>query len=110
MIKARPNFRNAYEFSKTSLWHFSYVGRANSKLYVGEVGYVQTKSIGNQIVNCPSQRLKMYSFIVCDASEPIQKQHYPMDERHKTVANGVARSHIKRCKHEQNVVCLIVVP
>ena len=45
----------------------------------------------------------MYSFTVCDASEPIPGVNYPMDVRHKAVAKGVARSQIKRFKHEDYV-------
>ena len=45
----------------------------------------------------------MYSFTVCDASEPITGVNYPMDVPHKAVANGVARIQIKRFKHEDYV-------
>ena len=45
----------------------------------------------------------MYSFTVCDASEPIPGVNYPMDITHKAVAKGVARSQIKRFKHEYYV-------
>ena len=45
----------------------------------------------------------MYSFTVCDASERIPGVNYPMDVRHKAVAKGVARSQIKRFKHEDYV-------
>ena len=45
----------------------------------------------------------MYSFTVCDASEPIPGVNYPMDIRHKAVAKGVARSQINRFKHEDYV-------
>ena len=45
----------------------------------------------------------MYSFTVCEASEPISGLNYPMDVRHKAVAKGVARSQIKRFKHEDYV-------
>ena len=37
---------------------------------------------------------------MCDASEPILGVNYPMDVRHKEVAKGLARSQIKRFKHE----------
>ena len=45
----------------------------------------------------------MYLFTVCEASEPIQGLNYPMEVRHKAVAKGVARSQIKRFKHEDYV-------
>ena len=45
----------------------------------------------------------MYSFTVCDASEPIPGVNYPIDVRHKAVAKSVARSQIKRYKHEDYV-------
>ena len=46
--------------------------------------------MGNPIVEFVSQRPKMYSFTVCDASEPIPKVNYLMDVWHKAVAKGVA--------------------
>ena len=57
------------------------------------------------IVDFVGLRPKMYSFTVCDKSEPIGTigVNYPMDVRHKTVANGVTRSQIKRLKHEDYV-------
>ena len=42
----------------------------------------------------------MYSFTVCDASEPISEVNYPIDITHKAVAKGVARYQNKRFKHE----------
>ena len=45
----------------------------------------------------------MYSFTVCDASEPIPGVNYPIDIRQKAVAKGEARSQIKRFKHEDYV-------
>ena len=45
----------------------------------------------------------MYSFTVCDASEPIPKLYYLMDMRHNTVANKIARWKFKRLKQENYV-------
>ena len=45
----------------------------------------------------------MFSFTVCEASEPIPGLNYPMVVRHKAVAKGVGRSQIKRFKHEDHV-------
>ena len=45
----------------------------------------------------------MYSFTVCDESEPIPGVNYPVDVRHKAMANGVARSQINQFKHEDYV-------
>ena len=45
----------------------------------------------------------MYLFTICDAFEPIPGVNYPMDARHTVVAKGVARSQIKRFKHENYV-------
>ena len=64
------------------------------------MGYFKDETKGNPIVELIGLCPKMYSFIVCDASEPIQWVNYPMDIRHKAVAKGVARSQIKRFKHE----------
>ena len=58
---------------------------------------------GNLIIEFVGLRPKMYSFTVCDASEPIPGVNYPMDVRHKAVTKGVARSQIKRFKHEDYV-------
>ena len=45
----------------------------------------------------------MYFFTVCDASEHIPKVNYPMDVRNTAVAKNVARSQIKRFKHDDYV-------
>ena len=45
----------------------------------------------------------MYSFTVCDASEPIPGVNYPINITHKAVAKGVARSQIKRSKQKDYV-------
>ena len=45
----------------------------------------------------------MYSFIVCKASELITGLNNSIDVRHKVVAIIVARSQIKRFKHEDYV-------
>ena len=58
---------------------------------------------GDLIVEFLGLRPKMYSFTVCEASEPIRGLNYPMDVRHKAVAKGVARSQIRRFKHENYV-------
>ena len=47
----------------------------------------------------------MYSFTVCDASEPIPGVNYSVEITHKAVATNVARSQIKRLKHD-NYVCM----
>ena len=52
------------------------------------------------IVEFVGLRLKMYSFTICDASEPIPKVNYSMDVQQKAVAKGVVLSQIKRFKHE----------
>ena len=65
------------------------------------MGYFKDETKGNPIVEFVGLRLMMYSFTVCDASEPIQGVNYQM--RHKAVAKRVARSKIKRFKHEDYV-------
>ena len=45
----------------------------------------------------------MYSFTVCDASEPIFRVNYPVDVMDKAVAKGMARSQIKHVKQEDYV-------
>ena len=102
-INARPHFRDAFDFSEISNGQLSNLGRAYADLHAGEVGYFKDETKGNPIVEFIGLRPKMYSFTVCDASEPIPGVNYQMDIRHKSVAKGVARSQIKRFKHEDYV-------
>ena len=93
-INARPHLRDAFDFSEISNGHLSNLGRGNANLHAGEVGYFKDETNENPIVEFVGLRPKMYSFTVCDASEPIPGVNYPMDVRHKAVAKGVARSQI----------------
>ena len=102
-INARPHLRDAFEFSEIYNGHLSNIGRSNANLHAGEVGYFKDETKGNRIVEFVGLRPKMYSFTVCDASEPIPGVNYPMDVRHKAVAKRVACSQIKRVKHEDYV-------
>ena len=102
-INARPYFRNAFDFSEISNGHLSYLGRGNADRHAGEVGYFKDETKGNSIVEFVGLCYNMYSFTVCDASELIPGLNYPMDVRHKAVATGVARSQIRRFKHEDYV-------
>ena len=99
-INARPHLRDAFDFSEISLGHLSNLGRAGAGLHAGEVGYFKYETKGDPIVEFVGLRPKMYSFTVCKASEPISMLNYFMDVRHTAVATGVARSQIKRFKHE----------
>ena len=67
------------------------------------MGYTIDKTNGNPIVEFVGLRPKMYFVTVCDASVPMPGVKFTMDIRHKTVAMGVARSQIKRFKHEDYV-------
>ena len=102
-INARPHLREVFYFSEISNGHLSNFGRGHADLHAGEVGYLKDETKGNPIVEFIGLRPKMYSFTVCDASEPIPGVNYPMDIRNKAVAKGVARSQIKRFKHEDYV-------
>ena len=102
-IISRLHFRDAFNFSEISNGQLSKLGRGNANLHAGEVGYFKDETKGNPIVEFVGLRPKMYSFTVCDASEPIPGVNYPMCVRHKAVAKGVARSQIKRFKHEDYV-------
>ena len=88
-INARPHLRDAFDFSEISNGHLSNFGRGNANLHAGEVGFFKDETKGNLIVEFVGLRLKMYSFTVCDASEPIPGVNYPMDVRHKAVTKGV---------------------
>ena len=102
-INARPHLRDAFDFSEISNGHLSNLGRGNANLHAEEVGYYKDETKGNPIVEFVGLRPKMYSFTVCDVSEPIPGVNYPMDVRHKAVAKGVARSQINRFKNEDYV-------
>ena len=102
-IISRFHLRDAFDFSEIFHGHLSNLGRGNANLHVGEVGYFKDETKGNLIVEFVGLRPKMYSFTLCDASEPIPGVNYPMNVRHRAVAKGVARSQIKRYKHEDYV-------
>ena len=102
-INSRPHLRDALDFSEISNGHLSNLGRGHADFNAGEVGYFKEETKGNPIVVFVGLRPKRYSFTVCDAADPIPGVNYPMDMRHKAVAKGVARSQIKRFKHEDYV-------
>ena len=102
-INARHHLRDAFDFSEIKNGHLSNLGRGNADLHAEEFGFFKYETKGNPIVEFVGLRRKMYSFTVCDASEPILALNYPMDVRHKAVAKGVAPSQIKRFKHEDYV-------
>ena len=102
-INSRPHFRDAFDFSEISNGHLSNLTRCHADLHAGEMCYFKDETKGNPIVEFVGLRPKMYLFTVCDAAEPIPGVNYPMDMRHKAVAKGVARSQIKRFKHEDYV-------
>ena len=102
-IKARPQLFDAFDFSEISSGHISNLGSVGGNHHVGEVGYFKDETNGDPIIEFVGLRLKMYSFILCHADEPILGLNYPMDTWHKTVAKGVSRAQIKRFKHEDYV-------
>ena len=102
-INARPHLRDASDFREISNGHLSIVGGGHDDLHARTVGYFKDETKGNPIVEFIGLCPKMYSFTVCDASQPIPGVNYPLDIRHKAVANCVARSEIKRFKHEDYV-------
>ena len=76
-INPRPQLRDAFDFSEISPGHLFNLGRAGGELHLGEMGYFKNETIGNPIVEFVRLRPKMYSFIVCEASEPISGLNYP---------------------------------
>ena len=102
-INARPHLRDAFDFSEMSNGHLSNLERGHVDLHAGEVGYFKDETKGNPIVEFVGLRPKMYSFTVCDPPVYIPGVNYPMYVRHKAVTKGVARSQIKRFKHEDYV-------
>ena len=69
-INARPRLRDAFDFSEISNGHLSNLGRGRADLYADEVGYFNDETKGNPIVGFIGLRPKMYSFTICDASDP----------------------------------------
>ena len=100
-INARPNYRDAFDFTKISSRLLSNLVRENAKLQAGNVGYFKDKTKSNPIVEFVGLSPNMYSFTVCDAFEPTPRVNYPINVRHKAVTKGVARSKIKRFKQEE---------
>ena len=109
-INSRPHLRDDFDFSEICNGHLSYLGRGNANLHAGEVGYFKDDTNSNPIFEFVGLRPKMFSFTVCDASEPITGVNYPMDVRHKAVAKGVARSQIKRLSTRITCACTIMKP
>ena len=99
----RPNLRDVLDFSKISNGYLSNFGRGNANLHAGEVGNFKDETKGTPIVEFVGLRPKIFSFTVCDASEPSPEVNYPMDVRHKAVAKGLVRTQIKQFKHEDYV-------
>ena len=81
-INSRPHLRDVFDFFEISNGHLSNLGRGNANLHAGEVCYFKDETKGNPIVEFVGLRSKMYSFTVCDASEPIPGVNYSMDVRH----------------------------
>ena len=102
-INACPHLRDAFDFSEISPGQLSNLWRAKAGLHAGEVGYFKDETTRDPNVEFVGLRSKMYSFMVCETSEPIPGLNYPIDVRHKAVAKGVARSQIRRFKHEDYV-------
>ena len=47
---ARPNLRDAFDFSEISNVYLSNLGRGHAELHAGEVGYFKNKTKGHPIV------------------------------------------------------------
>ena len=75
-FNARPHLRDAFDFSEISTEHLSNLGRAEAGLHAGEVGYFKDDTKGDPIVEFVGLRPKLYSFTVCEASEPIPGLNY----------------------------------
>ena len=78
-INTSTHLRDAFDFSEASNGHLSNLGRGNANLHAGEVGFFKDETKGNPIVEFVGLRPTMYSFTVCDASEPISGVNNPMD-------------------------------
>ena len=102
-IISRSHLWDAFDFSEIGNGHLSNLRRGNANLHAKEVGYFKNETKGNLIVDFDNLCHKMYAFTVCDASELIPGVNYPIDVGPKAVATSVARSQIKRFKHENYV-------
>ena len=91
-INARLHLRDAFDFSEISNGHLSYLKRSNFDLHAGEVGYFTDETKGNPIVKFIGLRPTMYSFTMCDASEPMSGVNYQINITHKAVATCMACS------------------
>ena len=109
-INARPHISDAIDFNKISNGHLFKFERRNADLHAGEVGYFKNETKSNPIVENVCLHPKIYTFTVCDASEHIPGVNNQIVVRHKAVAKNVARSQIKRFKHEYYVACTMVEP
>lgn len=102
-INARPHFREAFKLSEISQGHLFNLGRGNAGLFAGNVGYFNHKTKSDPIFKFVRERLKMYSFTVCNTSEPISGVNYSINVKHKAVAKSVTRFQINRFKHKNYV-------
>ena len=101
-INLRFHSWDAFDLSKSVLGTLFELGRGNVEFHTGDVGYFKDETKCDPIVFI-RLRLKMYWFIVCDASEPILRVYYPMNVWHKAVATRVARFLIRSFKHKEYV-------
>ena len=76
-VNELPHLRDAFDFSEISNRHLSNLGRGNATFHAKELGYFKDETKGDPIVEFVGLRPKMYSFTVCEASEPIPGLNYP---------------------------------
>ena len=99
-INARPQLRDAFDFSEIEHTHLSQLRSSGADVHGGEVGYFKDETKGDPIVEFVALRPKMYSFTVCRATKYTQGLNCEVEMRHKNVAKGISRSQIKQFKHE----------
>ena len=104
-INARPQVRDAFDYSEISPGHISNLAQSNVQLHAGEVGYFKDECRGDPIVEFVGHRPKMYSFKVMEAME-YDPRRLPLDAvhfKHKAVAKGVSLPNIKNFTHDDYV-------
>ena len=101
-INARPQLRDAFDFSKIDQTPFS-ASRSRSRFHGGEVGYFKDETKGDPIVEFVGLRPKMYTFTECRALKYTPKHNDEVEMLYKNVATGISKFQIRRFKHEDYI-------
>ena len=99
-INARPQVRDAFDFSEISREYISSLTRSTAQLDAGRIGYFKDECKGNPIVEFVGLRPKIMEAVEYDQRRPpLDGVHF----KHKAVAKGVSRANIKNFTHDDYV-------